>query len=100
MLLIETNLDDISVEFLGGDFQQLLLEAGAVDFFFTSVQMKKGRPGLKLSVLTGETQLEAVTDFILEHTSGRAAAWDCGTGTGQVARELAHHFQKVIACHI
>ena len=28
---------------------------------------------------------------------GRQLAWDCGTGNGQAARELARHFNRVIA---
>ena len=34
---------------------------------------------------------------ILEHTPGRAVAWDCATGNGQAARGLAPHFRRVIA---
>ena len=67
--MIETNLDDISVEYLGRDFQQRLLEAGAIDFFLTSVQMKKGRPGVKLSVLSEKKHLESAIKYILEHTT-------------------------------
>jgi ubiquinone/menaquinone biosynthesis C-methylase UbiE len=34
---------------------------------------------------------------ILEHTPGRALAWDCATGNGQAARGLARYFDRVIA---
>ena len=67
--MIETNIDDISLEYLGKDFQENLLKAGAIDFFFSSVQMKKGRPGLKISVLSDQAQLEQVSDYILENTT-------------------------------
>ncbi len=30
-------------------------------------------------------------------TQRRACAWDCGTGTGQAARDLARHFDEVVA---
>ena len=39
-------------------------------------------------------------DFILPLTSGRSLAWDCATGNGQVARDLAPRFQKVFATDI
>ena len=58
MIVIETNIDDTSPELLGADFQEGLLENGAVDFHFTAVQMKKGRPGLKLSALCEAPDLD------------------------------------------
>jgi hypothetical protein len=39
-------------------------------------------------------------EFILEHVPGRKIAWDCATGNGQTAKELALHFDKVIATDI
>lgn len=36
-------------------------------------------------------------DFVLSHIRGRDLAWDCATGNGQVAGELAKHFRRVIA---
>jgi SAM-dependent methyltransferase len=39
-------------------------------------------------------------DFILSHVKGRDAAWDCATGNGQTAKELAKHFEKVYATDI
>jgi len=69
MYVIESNIDDASAEYLGSDFQRQLLENGATDFFFTPVQMKKGRPGLKISVMASSQNLKKVNAFILEHTS-------------------------------
>ncbi len=39
-------------------------------------------------------------DFILDHLHHRETAWDCGTGSGQVASQLADHFEKVFASDI
>lgn len=39
-------------------------------------------------------------DYILGFVNTREIAWDCGTGNGQVARELAGHFAKVKASDI
>ena len=38
--------------------------------------------------------------FILERVNGREHAWDCATGNGQTAKELARHFQQVFATDI
>jgi hypothetical protein len=43
---------------------------------------------------------ESIYQFIYQHLNGRSAAWDCATGNGQVARELAKHFQGVWATDI
>jgi uncharacterized protein (TIGR00299 family) protein len=48
--LLETNLDTVSGEVLGYT-KQRLLAAGALDVYSTSIQMKKDRPGVVLSVL-------------------------------------------------
>lgn len=39
-------------------------------------------------------------DFIFRHLVQKSFAWDCGTGSGQVAAILAEHFQKVYASDI
>jgi ubiquinone/menaquinone biosynthesis C-methylase UbiE len=38
--------------------------------------------------------------FILDKVRGRETAWDCGTGNGQTAKELAQYFQRVEATDI
>ena len=38
--------------------------------------------------------------FIFAHLNGRSAAWDCATGSGQVAEYLSHHFSQVQATDI
>lgn len=39
-------------------------------------------------------------ELILSHCKARKLAWDCGTGNGQVAVELAKRFEKVFATDI
>lgn len=39
-------------------------------------------------------------DFIFRHLSARETAWDCATGSGQIANYLADHFDKVLATDI
>ncbi len=50
LFIIETNIDDMSPQ-LSGYLMDRLLDAGALDVFFTPAQMKKNRPGLLLTVL-------------------------------------------------
>ena len=66
--VVETQLDDCPGELLGQHFQEGLIRTGAIDFTLSSVIMKKGRPGFLLSCLTGQDNLDAVCDFILEQT--------------------------------
>lgn len=39
-------------------------------------------------------------DFILSHTEHKDTAWDCATGNGQTAKELAKQFTQVFATDI
>lgn len=68
MLLIETNIDDMSPE-LFGYTQERLFEAGAADVWMTPVQMKKGRPGVLLSALCAVEREQAIVDVLLGETS-------------------------------
>ena len=65
---IETNLDDVSPQVLGAVMQQLLA-AGALDVWFTPVQMKKSRPGTMLSALCDEGAAEKIADIIFAETT-------------------------------
>ena len=66
--VIETNLDDINAEHLG-HFVETALEAGALDVFHTSIQMKKNRPGVLLTVLCAEADADRFSEIILRETT-------------------------------
>ena len=68
MVLIETNIDDMTGEMLGYVLEKLL-DQGAADAWLTPVQMKKNRPGVVLSVICGEPEEEGLASFILRETS-------------------------------
>jgi pyridinium-3,5-bisthiocarboxylic acid mononucleotide nickel chelatase len=68
VLVAETNIDDSTPELLGY-VMELLLEAGALDVFFTPIQMKKNRPGVQLSFLCLPELLERLAALVLVETS-------------------------------
>jgi hypothetical protein len=67
-LLLETNLDDCPPEWAGA-LMGRLLDAGALDVFFTPVQMKKQRPGFQLSVLCEPAAREAMLDIVFREST-------------------------------
>src|SRR6185436_19066047 len=86
---IETNLDDCPAEILGAVMQRLL-DAGALDVWFTPIQMKKSRPGTMLSALCEESAVNALADIIFAETSA------FGLRTDKVTRlKLARRFETV-----
>jgi pyridinium-3,5-bisthiocarboxylic acid mononucleotide nickel chelatase len=50
LVLMESNIDDMNPE-LYGNLMDTLYSSGALDVFFTAIQMKKNRPATRLSVL-------------------------------------------------
>ena len=67
--VVETNIDDLSPQ-IAGYLMERLFEAGALDVWFTPVQMKKSRPGLLLTALVEESSLDGVIKMIfVESTS-------------------------------
>jgi uncharacterized protein (TIGR00299 family) protein len=66
--MLETNLDDASPQIIGHVMDRVL-ELGALDCFFTPVQMKKNRPGVLLSVLCGREQKSAVMKLLFMETT-------------------------------
>jgi len=69
ILMVETNIDDMSAELLGNDFQENLLKAGALDFYFTQIIMKKGRPGIMVSVFVNKDKVQNISDYLMENTT-------------------------------
>lgn len=66
--LLETNIDDSTPELLG-HVQELLMGRGALDAWFTPIQMKKNRPAVTLSVICRPGMEPALAGAILEETS-------------------------------
>jgi pyridinium-3,5-bisthiocarboxylic acid mononucleotide nickel chelatase len=65
--VLETNLDDTSGEVIGYCTTKLW-EAGALDVYTTSIQMKKNRPGVMLSVLCPPEKIDKIERILFRET--------------------------------
>ena len=68
LLMLETNLDDVSPQILG-HLMERAFELNALDCFFTSVQMKKNRPGVLLSILCHPADGKTLTELLFRETT-------------------------------
>jgi uncharacterized protein (TIGR00299 family) protein len=68
VVVLECNLDDSTGEMLGYAMERLFA-AGALDAWFTSIQMKKNRPGVLLSVLSPAEKTMDLASVLLRETT-------------------------------
>ena len=66
--VIETNIDDMSPQ-IYGYFVERALQAGALDVFSSSVQMKKNRPGQLVTLLSEPHNVSRLVDLIFRETT-------------------------------
>ena len=66
--LLETNIDDMSPE-LYGHVMERLFQSGALDVWFTPIQMKKNRPATMLSILAPQGLEGTLVEAVLQETS-------------------------------
>ena len=66
--MLETNIDDMSPQILGHVMDRAF-ELGALDCYFTPVQMKKNRPGVLLSVLCANDRKETLMKLLFTETT-------------------------------
>jgi pyridinium-3,5-bisthiocarboxylic acid mononucleotide nickel chelatase len=66
--VLEANLDDLNPEILGY-FSERAMAVGALDVFYTPVQMKKNRPASLLTVLCAEADADRFCELMLRETS-------------------------------
>lgn len=75
---LAVNLDDATPQ-LVGEAQRVLMEQGALDVWTTAIGMKKGRPGVCLSLLCGQGDADRLSRRVLELTGSfgvRRRGWD------------------------
>lgn len=68
VVVIETNIDDMNPQVYEYLIERLF-DAGVIDVFLTQVVMKKGRPGILLTVLCEETKKDAIARIIFKETT-------------------------------
>jgi uncharacterized protein (DUF111 family) len=66
--VVECQVDDLDPRVLG-DLMELLFSRGALDVTFSSVQMKKNRPGTLVSIVIAPTLVREVSEILLTHTT-------------------------------
>ena len=68
LILLETNLDDVSPQ-ISGFVMERAFEIGALDCWFTAVQMKKNRPATIFSILCEKEKREVLTELLFTETT-------------------------------
>jgi uncharacterized protein (DUF111 family) len=66
--ILKCNIDDMNPQWYE-PLMKLLNEAGALDVWLTSVQMKKNRPGTMIEVLCQPDNADKLRALLLRHTS-------------------------------
>jgi len=77
VVVLETNLDNISGEVLGG-LMDRLFQAGALDVTYTPMQMKKNRPATQVSIIAPPELADRLSLLLLRETPTlgvRASRW-------------------------
>jgi hypothetical protein len=68
VVIIETNIDDLNPQFYA-HISEELFKAGALDVFSTSIMAKKGRPGVKLTILAPIPKVSKLSEVIFDQTT-------------------------------
>jgi uncharacterized protein (TIGR00299 family) protein len=74
IVVIETVIDDSTPQLLAY-VSELLLDAGAWDVYRTAVQMKKGRTGVQLTVLSSPDLAPTLREILLRETTTIGLRW-------------------------
>jgi pyridinium-3,5-bisthiocarboxylic acid mononucleotide nickel chelatase len=68
VVVIETEIDDMNPQIFGA-LMDRLYAAGALEVFYTGVQMKKNRPGTLLTVVAAPAKREALSALVFRETT-------------------------------
>jgi uncharacterized protein (TIGR00299 family) protein len=68
LVVMETNIDDMNAEIFGHVMNKLFA-AGALDVYFTPIQMKKNRPAVMLSIIARKPLEANLAQLVLRETS-------------------------------
>jgi uncharacterized protein (TIGR00299 family) protein len=68
VIVIQTTIDDMNPQ-LYGHLMERLFDAGALEVFYTPIQMKKNRPGTMATVICPQPRLEALSTVLFRETT-------------------------------
>ncbi len=68
VVLIEANIDDMNPQ-IYEYLMERLFDVGALDVFLTPIIMKKGRPGIILSILVQPDQIAVIKEIVFDETT-------------------------------
>jgi pyridinium-3,5-bisthiocarboxylic acid mononucleotide nickel chelatase len=68
VIVIETTIDDLNPQ-VYGHLMERLFSIGALEVFYTPIQMKKNRPGTLVTIIVPEERFEQVGDVIFRETT-------------------------------
>jgi hypothetical protein len=68
VVMIEAEMDDMNPQIFGVLMDRLLAE-GALDVYYTPIQMKKNRPGTLLSIVASPDARQRLTDIVFRETT-------------------------------
>jgi uncharacterized protein (TIGR00299 family) protein len=86
VMVVECEVDDLPGEGFGF-LMERLLEAGALDVYFTPVQMKKNRPGTLVTLLCRRGQLEQLAGVLLTESGSLGCRYHA-TARFEAEREI------------
>jgi uncharacterized protein (TIGR00299 family) protein len=86
VVVLETNLDDVSGEIVGYTKERLLV-AGALDVYTVAIHMKKNRPGVVLSVICRPADVEPLEAILFAETGTLGIRRHRAERTKQARRE-------------
>ena len=106
--VLETNIDDVSPQVLGFVMERAF-SIGALDCWFTPIQMKKNRPATMVSILCSREKADELTGMIYSETTTLGVRVteterDClereivraNTSYGQIDVKVARHGGRVV----
>jgi len=68
LIVMETNIDDVSPQVMGFVMERAF-DLGALDCWFTPIQMKKNRPAVMVSILCETERRNALTELLYRETT-------------------------------
>jgi len=90
VVVIEADIDDMNPQIFGVVMDTLLAQ-GALDVFYTSIQMKKNRPGILLTVVAPPDARERLTTTLFRETT------TIGVRYREMARECLDREEVIVA---